>query len=96
MTIKFRYKQPDGAVSRLISHPVIAGNSPTSDNFRFAAAVAEFGLVLRNSTFKQQGSYDNAWKLAKSAMGNDEEGYRAEFLRLIRNAQDITKGMSAR
>jgi Ca-activated chloride channel homolog len=96
MTIKFRYKQPDGGVSKLITHPVVAGTSPASDNFRFAAAVAEFGMVLRNSAFKQQGSYDNAWKLAKGALGNDEEGYRAEFLRLIRNAQDITRGVSVR
>ncbi|RYF96843.1 MAG: VWA domain-containing protein [Chitinophagaceae bacterium] len=96
MTIKFRYKQPDGDDSRLITHPVIAAALPTSDNFRFAAAVAQFGMLLRNSAFKQQASYDNAWQLAKGAIGKDDEGYRAEFIRLLKNAQDIEKGMSAR
>jgi Ca-activated chloride channel homolog len=96
MTIKFRYKLPDGEVSKLITRAVIAGTGTTSDNFRFAAAVAEFGMVLRNSSFKQQSSYENASKLAKGALGDDEEGYRSEFIRLIKNAQDIQNGISTR
>ena len=94
MTVKFRYKKPDGETSKLIEHPVTyspfaIGN--TSSNFRFAAAVAEFGMLLRDSEFKQSASYNNAWQLAKSALGNDEEGYRSEFLKLLKNAQSLVK-----
>jgi len=94
MTIKFRYKQPDGNTSKLLEHAVKTTDvaiSNTSTNFRFAAAVAEFGMLLRNSEFKEQSSYGNAWKLAKNAMGDDTEGYRAEFLKLLKNAQSIAK-----
>jgi Ca-activated chloride channel family protein len=92
MTIKFRYKKPDGDVSTLISHPVIftsASISKTSENFRFAAAVAQFGMLLRKSEFKQQSSYQNTWTLAKDALGRDEEGYRSEFLKMIKNAEAL-------
>jgi Ca-activated chloride channel family protein len=92
MTIKFRYKKPDGEVSSLISHPVMftsASISKTSENFRFAAAVAQFGMLLRNSEYKQQSSYQNTWTLAKDALGKDEEGYRSEFLKMIKNAQAL-------
>lgn len=92
MTIKFRYKKPDGDVSKLLQHPVIDENprlANTSSNFRFAAAVASFGLLLRNSEFKQQASFDQAWQLAKGALENDEEGYRSEFLKLLKNAQSL-------
>ncbi len=95
MTVKFRYKAPDGEKSKLIEHAVKDTDisiAKTSDNFRFAAAVAEFGMLLRKSEFKQQSSFDNAWKLAKNALGNDAEGYRAEFLKLLKNAQSIAKG----
>ncbi len=97
MTVKFRYKAPDGEKSKLIEHAVKDTDisiAKTSDNFRFAAAVAEFGMLLRKSEFKQQSSFDNAWKLAKNALGNDAEGYRAEFLKLLKNAQSIAKGKS--
>lgn len=60
-----------------------------SDNLRFAAAVSEFGMILRNSEFKGGSTLEQAEKLARSARGDDEEGYRAEFIRLI----DTVKGM---
>ncbi len=94
MTIKFRYKKPDGDVSRLIEHAVqnnMADIKTASANFRFAAAVAQFGMVLRNSEFKQSSTFNNAWLLAKDALGKDEEGYRTEFLQLLKNAQSIAK-----
>lgn len=92
MTIKFRYKKPDGHVSKLLQHAVVDNHvmlTNTSSNFRFAAAVASFAMVLRNSEFKQQSSYDQAWQLAKGALDNDEEGYRSEFLKLLKNAQSL-------
>jgi Ca-activated chloride channel homolog len=94
MNIKFRYKKPDGDVSKLIVHPVTGnpfGIAATSSNFRFAASVAEFGMLLRNSEFKQSSSYNDAWLMAKDALGKDEEGYRSEFLKLLKNAQSIVK-----
>jgi Ca-activated chloride channel family protein len=92
MTIKFRYKKPDGHNSSLITHAVIDQHIPTdktSDNFRFAAAVAQFGMLLRNSAFKQMASYDNTFKLASGALGNDQQGYRSEFMKMVRNAEAI-------
>jgi len=92
MTIKFRYKKPDEEKSKLIEHPVMDQRlsiENSSDNFRFAASVAQFGMLLRDSEFKQSSSFDNAWKLANDAMGDDDEGYRGEFLKLIRSARSL-------
>ena len=94
MTVKFRYKAPDEDVSKLIEHPVIDKQislAKTSDNFRFAAAVAEFGMILRNSEFKSDASLDDVVRLSRKAKGHDEEGYRSEFVRLVENAQSLVK-----
>ncbi len=94
MTVKFRYKAPDGDVSRLIEHPVRDDRTAiaaTSDNFRFAAAVAEFGMLLRDSEYKSAASFENVLSLARKAKGSDEEGYRSEFLRLVESAQLLVK-----
>ena len=94
MTIKLRYKKPDEDVSKLINHPVMdnhTGVENTSDNFRFSAAVAEFGLMLRTSEYKQQSSYSQVVSLAKGAKGSDDNGYRAEFIRLVQAATSLAK-----
>jgi Ca-activated chloride channel homolog len=94
MTVKFRYKAPDGDVSKLIEHPVLDKQIPiakTSDNFRFAASVAQFGMLIRNSEFKSNASYSDVLSLARKAKGNDEEGYRSEFVRLVESAQLLAK-----
>lgn len=86
MTVKLRYKRPDEDVSRLISLPVPDTNKPlaqSSDNFRFSAAVAEFGLLLRNSEYKESGNYQQVIMMAKSARGKDVNGYRSEFINLV-------------
>jgi Ca-activated chloride channel family protein len=98
MTVKFRYKAPDGETSKLIEHPVkdnkvsLAG---TSANFRFAAAVAEFGMLLRNSEYKSSASFDQVVTMARKAKGEDEEGYRAEFIRMVETAQLLAKSKPA-
>lgn len=95
MTVKFRYKAPDAEVSKLIEHPVMdlhISIAKTSDNFRFAASVAEFGMMLRNSEFKSGASFSNILALAQGARGNDEEGYRSEFIRLVQNTEPLMKG----
>ena len=94
MTIKLRYKKPDEDLSKLISVSVIDNKMTlrnTSDNFRFSAAVAEFGLLLRSSEYKQQATYDQVINLAKGAKGNDTNGYRAEFIKLVESAFSLAK-----
>jgi Ca-activated chloride channel family protein len=60
-----------------------------SDNLRFTAAVAEFGLILRGSEFKGSATLESAINLAGMARGEDEEGYRAEFIRLIKTVKEM-------
>jgi Ca-activated chloride channel family protein len=94
LTIKIRYKKPDGVTSMLLEKPVrdyVNDIEDASENLRFAAAVSEFGMILRNSEFKGNSTLEEAAKLAKSSRGNDEEGYRSEFIRLI----DTVKGIRA-
>lgn len=86
MTIKFRYKEPDGETSKLIVHAVNDNPvtiSSTSDNFRFATAVAQFGMLLRNSEFKGTATYEAVISQAAGSIGKDEEGYRTEFVKLV-------------
>jgi Ca-activated chloride channel family protein len=90
LTLKLRYKQPDGNESILMVHPVLdeaVTRDRTSDNYRFSAAVAEFGMLLRDSSFKGDASYTEVLALAKDAMGEDEAGYRMEFVHLVETAE---------
>ena len=92
MNIKFRYKKPDGDKSFLIVHAVNDRHvAETSDNFRFVAAVAQFGMLLTNSEFKQSASFEKVRVMASGAIGDDEDGYRTEFLELIRKARKLYK-----
>jgi Ca-activated chloride channel family protein len=93
-TVKFRYKAPDGNTSRLLESVVKNEAKPldrTSENFRFAASVAELGLLLRQSEFKGTATFDQVIRLAKGARGVDDEGYRSEFIRLAGSAQLMAK-----
>ena len=92
LTIKLRYKKPDGKTSMLLEKPVrgyAKEIEETSDNLRFAAAVSEFGMILRNSEFKGNATLEGASKLARSARGEDEDGYRSELIRLISTVKDM-------
>ncbi len=94
MTIKLRYKKPDGDVSKLINHPVVDTHltlDGTSDNFRFSAAVAAFGMLLRNSEYKENASWQQVISLAKASKGNDVDGYRQEFIKLADAASVLAK-----
>jgi len=96
LTVKLRYKQPDGNVSRLIEQPVIDNRiafDKTTNNFRFSAAVAEFGMLLRQSDFRQNSSFDQVIRNAQKAMGNDNEGYRSEFIKLAKSAKLLAKDL---
>ena len=88
MTVKFRYKQPDGVKSKLIVHPVKDKTielSKTTDNFRWSAAVASFGMLLRDSEFMGASSYQQVIRLAEGAKGEDKEGYRTEFIGMVKS-----------
>lgn len=96
LTVKLRYKQPNGSVSRLVEQPVIDNSVPfnkTSSNFRFSAAVAEFGMLLRQSDFRQNSSFDQVIRNAQNAVGNDNEGYRSEFIKLAKSAKLLAKDL---
>jgi Ca-activated chloride channel family protein len=85
-TIKFRYKRPDGNKSILMTETISNNTLPieeTSENFRFSAAVAGFGMLLRDSEYKGTIDYDKVLALARASKGRDEDGYRAEFIRLV-------------
>lgn len=87
MTVKLRYKPPKDNASRLIEHPVMHEEitlEESSDNFRFAAAVAGFGMLLRDSEFKGSLTYRDVLALAKNAKGRDTMGYRTEFTSLVK------------
>jgi Ca-activated chloride channel family protein len=86
LTLKLRYKKPDVEKSQLIVHPLLDKNvvlAKTSDNFKFSAAVASFGMLLRESEFKGDASYESIVKLAREGKGKDDFGYRAEFIQLV-------------
>jgi len=95
MTVKLRYKQPDGEVSKLLTESVRRADTQrreVSENLEFASAVAEFGLLLRNSEYKGAANFDDVLRRAKEAKGSDEEGYRAEFIRMVERARLLDKG----
>jgi Ca-activated chloride channel homolog len=88
LTVKLRYKKPDGDVSKLISHElhdkkISLENS--SDNLKWSASVAAFGMLLRESDYVRDFTYEQVVALAQSAKGKDEEGYRAEFISMAKS-----------
>ncbi len=90
LTLKLRYKDPYGTKSKLIS--TVVKNKPlspekTSDNFKWSAAVAEFGMLLRKSPFKGTTSPSSILALAAQSKGTDSFGYRAEFIKLVESSE---------
>lgn len=94
MTLKIRYKKPDKNISNLITNKITDKDlliNTNSNNFLLAAAVAEFGMLLRGSEFKENSNYKNVTELAKKAKGDDKYGYRAEFLDMVKKATLLSK-----
>lgn len=94
MNIKLRYKKPDGDKSVLIEHPLKDENiafKATSNNFRFASAVAEFGMLLRNSEYKGNADFTSVIQTAQPAIENDTEDYKKEFIELVKKASSLKK-----
>lgn len=92
MNIKVRYKAPEGDTSKLLEFPVRENGSRMTTNLGFAASVAQFGLLLRNSEFRGEATWDKTLSLAREHRGNDPDGYRAEFARLV----DLAAALDAR
>ena len=91
-TVKLRYKAPQGDESLLLSRPVMdrtAALEATSPDFRLAAAVAEWGMLLRGSRHRGEASWEQVMELARSAQGRDPHGYRAEFLSLVQKSRSL-------
>ncbi|UBD18020.1 vWA domain-containing protein [Bacteroides salyersiae] len=92
LTVKLRYKAPDGNTSKKIEQPLIDDKKEkVSSDFRFASAVAMFGQLLRDSDFKGDATYDKVISLAKTSLDNDEKGYRRDFIRLAETAEGLAK-----
>ena len=92
LTLKLRYKAPDGDKSTLMEIPVTDSGAKlarASADFKFASAVAEFGMLLKDSPFKGTTTFDGALELAQEGKGNDTHGYRAEFLNLLAKAKAL-------
>jgi Ca-activated chloride channel family protein len=92
LTVKLRYKQPDGDKSTLLSAPlkdVAAKFGEAPSDLQFAGAVAMFGMLLRGSEYVGQTNWDTVLEIAGSAKGDDKQGYRAEFLEIVKSAKQI-------
>jgi Ca-activated chloride channel family protein len=94
LTVHLRYKQPEADKSQPLDVPVkdaevAFGKAP--GDFQFAAAVASFGMILRNSQYRGSASYDNVLELAKAGLKDDDHGYRAEFVDLVKRAKEISE-----
>ena len=92
MTVKLRYKQPDGDRSQLIRFPVSDGGTEwayASRDFRHAASVAAFGMLLRDSPHAGLATWGLVTELAREGQARDPHGYRAEFATLIRRAREL-------
>ena len=92
MEVKLRYKQPQGTTSQLLTYPVVDRGvklENASNNFKFSAAVAAFGMVLRDSQYKGTASFEQVLKLANQSQAEDLDGYRAEFIRLVKRSESI-------
>ena len=93
MLVKLRYKSPQDSTSQLITQTIkdsdFQVNQTPSTNLKFAAAVATFGMILRDSEYKGNANYDLVMKLATQGQGEDQEGYRGEFMRLVEKSRDL-------
>src|SRR5207253_8275771 len=95
LLVKLRYKQPEGDTSKLLKQGVEDEGkdyAAATDDYKFAAAVAAFGMILRDSPHKGSASLGAVLELAEASKGPDASGYRKEFLDLVRKAQQLNPG----
>lgn len=91
MTVKIRYKKPDGDNSLLITERVSRDKLNATNNIKFASSVAEFGMILRESEYKGTATFASVYKMAKESAGLDEFGYRADFIKMVELSEMLYK-----
>ena len=92
LTVKVRYKEPSGQTSKLLSQPVKASESKApSEDFRWAAAMAGFGMMLRESPHRGVLTWQQVETMAGGAIGKDAEGYRKQAVQMIKAAMKLQK-----
>lgn len=94
LTVKIRYKAPEGDVSRKQEFPLIdtgADFAKADGEFQFAAAVAAWGMLLRDSPHKGTATFEQVLGWAENGLGDDDGGYRAEFIQLVRKSAELAK-----
>jgi Ca-activated chloride channel family protein len=92
LTLKLRYKDPDSDTSKPLEFPINDSGkrlSQASGEFKFAAAVSTFAMILRDSKYKGNASLDQVLEIAAEGKGNDKSGYRAEFIELVKKAKGL-------
>ena len=92
LNLKIRYKDPNGTESKLLSLPLVdreANFSRASADFRFAASVAEFGMILRDSPYRGNATVSEILENAQASKGQDRNGYRQEFVGLVQRARTL-------
>jgi len=95
LTVKLRYKKPDGDRSELLERAVTDTSTKFENapaDLKFAAAVAEFGMILRDSDYKGDGTFAAVLEWAEEGKGKDTNGYRSGFIELVRKAQALKRG----
>ena len=94
LTLKVRFKEPAGTVSRKLEFPLVdagARFANASGDFKFAAAVAEFGMILRGSPHKGTGTLGDVQAWAEAGTDGDAGGYRSEFIGLVKQAEALLR-----
>lgn len=95
LTVKLRYKKPDGDNSELVERALTDADGKFENaplDLKFAAAVAEFGMILRDSEYKGNGTFAAVLEWAQEGKGSDANGYRSGFIELVRKAQALKRG----
>jgi Ca-activated chloride channel family protein len=95
LTLRVRYKLPDATNSTRMDVPLVdrgASFARASQDFRFAAAVAEFGMILRNSPYRGNARMESVLDIAEGSRGSDRNGYRQEFISLVQKARGLERG----
>ena len=90
--VRVRYKEANGTESRLLERPVGTIVRRASNDFEFAAAVAGFGMLLRDSEYRGSFTAHQVLALAEDGLGEDADGYRRGFLQLVRAYQELRVG----
>ena len=93
LTVRMRYKLPDSEQGMELATEMPASGlaKRPSEDFQFAASVAAFGMLLRDSGYKGEATFEKVHEWANQAIANDRNGRRAEFVKLVGNAQRLKR-----